>query len=283
MTIAVTGATGQLGGLILESLRRDHPTADLVAVVRDAGKAAPLADAGIAVRVAAYDDRAALETALVGVETLMLVSGSEVGRRVDQHRNVIDAAGAAGVGRIVYSSAPGATDTTLVLAPEHAATEDYLTASGLGYTIGRVNWYTENYAPQIAAVRETGTLVAAAGDGRVASATRRDFAEGFAALLSSDDHRDEVLELTGDVAWTFDDLAAALSPLAGREVVYQPVDAPTLVRRLVAAGLDEGTAGFVAALDTNIAEGTLGRATPTLSTLIGRPTTPLGEALAALA
>lgn len=283
MTIAVTGATGALGSLTLAALARTEPIESLVALVRDREKAAGLTDQGFDVRVASYDDRAALDQALRGVDTVVLVSGSEVGRRVAQHSTVIDAATSAGVGRLVYTSAPRADTTDLVLAPEHRATEAYLVSSGLDHTIARNNWYHENYAQQIEMTRATGTLVAAAGDGRVASASRADFADGLAALAVSTEHSGAVLELAGDVAWTHDDLAAALGQVVGREVVYQPVEADALVSTLVEVGLDEATARFVAALDTNIAAGDLDVDDRSLSTLIGRPTTPLVDTLRALA
>lgn len=283
MTIAVTGATGALGSLTLAALARTEPVESLVALVRDREKAAGLTDQGFDVRVASYDDRAALDRALQGVDTVVLVSGSEVGRRVAQHSAVIDAATSAGVGRLIYTSAPRADTTDLVLAPEHRATEAYLASSGLDHTIARNNWYHENYAQQIEMTRATGTLVAAAGDGRVASASRADFADGLAALAVSTEHSGAVLELAGDVAWTHDDLAAALGQVVGREVVYQPVEADALVSTLVEVGLDEATARFVAALDTNIAAGDLDVDDRSLSTLIGRPTTPLVDGLRALA
>ncbi|WP_153504306.1 SDR family oxidoreductase [Cumulibacter manganitolerans] len=279
MTIAITGATGALGSLVLESLLRTERPADLVAVVRDPAKASGLAERGVAVRTATYDDPEALRAALAGVETLLLISGSEVGRRVRQHANVIEAATQAGVRRIVYTSAPKATDTPLVLAPEHKATEELLAASGLAVTILRNNWYNENYLPQVDAVRHTGILLGAAGDGRVASAARRDFAEAAAAVLTGDGHEGRIYELTGDTAWTYDDLAGALSEVVGRDVVYKPVSAAELVTALLDAGLDEGSARFVAALDENIADGALGDVDPTLGRLIGRPTTPLVETL----
>lgn len=283
MTIAVTGATGALGSLTLAALARTRPIESLVALVRDRDKAASLTASGFDVRVASYDDRPALDLALQGVDTVVLVSGSEVGRRLAQHSAVIDAAKAAGVGRLVYTSAPRADDTTLVLAPEHRATEEYLASSGLDHTIARNNWYHENYGQQIEMARATGTLVAAAGAGRVASASRADYAEALAVLATSGEHSGATVELGGDVSWTHDDLAEALSQVVGREVVYQPVDAATVVSNLVGVGLDEATAGFVAALDTNIAAGELDADDHTLSTLIGRPTTPLVDTLRTLA
>jgi NAD(P)H dehydrogenase (quinone) len=279
MKIAVTGATGQIGRLVVQKLLESQAAEDIVAIVRDAAKATELAAQGVQVRVASYDDPAALNTALAGVDKLLLISGNEVGRRIQQHKNVIDAAKAAGVQHVVYMSAPKATTTSLILAPEHKATEEYLTASGLDYSIVRNNWYIENYLPQLPVVQQTGTLVAAAGQGRVAAATRADFAAGVAAVLTGTGHEGKVYEFGGDYAWDYNELAAAMGEVVGRPVTYQPVDGATLIEILEGAGLDEGTAGFVAALDGNIAEGVLAETSGDLSRLIGRPTTGLVEGL----
>jgi NAD(P)H dehydrogenase (quinone) len=279
MKYGVTGATGQLGRLVVHDLLQSQAAGDIVAIVRDAAKGADLAAQGVDVRVAAYDDRAALEKALAGVDRLLFISSSEVGRRVEQHHNVIDAAKAAGVKQVIYTSAPRATTTSLILAPDHKATEEYLVSSGLDYTILRNNWYTENYLPQVATARQTGSVVAAAGDGRVAAAPRADFAAAAVAVLTGAGHEGQVYELGGDHAWNFAELAAAISEVIGRPVTYQPVDGATLIEILQGAGLDEGTAGFVAALDANIAAGTLAETTGDLSRLIGRRTTGLVEGL----
>ncbi|RKR30475.1 SDR family oxidoreductase [Arthrobacter oryzae] len=279
MTIAVTGATGQLGRLVLDELLTNHEPAALVAVVRDAGKAGELRARGVQVRVADYSDPASLEVALTGVDRLLLISGSEVGSRVAQHANVINAAKAAGVNFIAYTSVLAADTTDLILAPEHKATEELIRASGLENTILRNGWYTENYVQTVATARQTGAVVAAAGDGRVASAARADYAAAAAVVLSSAGHEGRVYELSGDYAWDFKELATALTEIAGREVVYQPVTAAELVEVLTSAGLDQGTAGFLAALDSDTQAGLLATVTGDLSGLIGRPTTPLLQAL----
>lgn len=282
MTIAVTGATGHLGRLVVDALRRERPAGSLVAVVRDAEKARDLAASGVQVRVADYADRAALVQALSEVSALLLVSSSEVGRRAEQHRNVVDAAVEAGVRHVVYTSAPHADTSQLVLAPEHRATEEMLRESGLAWTILRNNWYTENYLGTLQQAAATGEIVAAAGDGRVASAPRSDYAEAAARVLLGEGHEGKVYELSGDHAWDFHELAEAASQVVGREVVYRPVDGDTLRSILVEhAGLDEGTAGFVVQLDLDIAAGCLADATADLHTLLGRPTTPLLDALRA--
>jgi NAD(P)H dehydrogenase (quinone) len=279
MSIAVTGATGQLGRLIVAGLQDHLPADQVVAVVRDAQKAA---DLGVTVRVAPYEDLDALVVAFEGVDVLVFVSGDTPGARVPQHTNVVRAAQQAGVGRVVYTSAPRAADTTLILAPEHKATEELLRESGLTWTLLRNNWYSENYAGTLQTAAATGEVVSAAGDGRVASASRTDFAAGAVAVATSEGHDDAVYELGGDEAWDFAEFTRAASAALGRQLTYRPVSPEELDAVLAAAGLDEGTRGFVVGLDVNIAEGTLGEVTHDLSRLIGRPTTPLVTTLRSL-
>lgn len=282
MTIVVTGATGHLGRLVIDSLlERGVPASSIRATGRDVDRLSPFADRGIETVVADFDRPETLVPAFSGADALLLVSGSEVGKRVDQHRNAIDAAREAGVGRIVYTSAPHATDSDLVVAPEHAETERLLEASGMPVTILRNNWYTENYAGTVDTAEATGEIVGSAGAGRVASASRRDYAEAAAVVLTTPGHEGAVYELSGDASWTFHDLAEAAGSLVGREVRYRDVTPDEHAAILTAAGLDEGTTGFLVALDGNIREGSLADATTTLSDLIGRPTTPLTDGLAA--
>jgi NAD(P)H dehydrogenase (quinone) len=280
MTIAITGSTGHLGRLAIAELLRTQPPGNVVALARDPAKAADLVSLGVQVREAAYDDLGALTRALDGVDRLLIISGSEVGRRVAQHQNIVAAAQSAGVAYVVYTSAPAARTSELILAPEHKATEELLEASGLAHAVVRNGWYTENYVAQLETARQTGTVVAAVGEGRVASASRVDYAAGAVATLLGD-HAGQVYELSGDHAWDFHELAAVIGEIIGRPVTYQPVDGATLVATLTAAGLDEGTAGFVAALDANIAAGLLDGTSGDLSRLIGRPTTPLLDGLRA--
>lgn len=281
MTVAVTGATGHLGRLTIEALRRERPPGSLVAVVRDPARAQDLADDGVRVRVADYEDPAALVQAFADVRVLFFVSGSEVGRRVRQHRNVVEAAVEAGVDRIVYTSVTRADSSPLVLAPEHRATEEIVRESGVAWTILRVNWFTENYVGTLQQAAETGEIVAAADAGRVASATRADIADAAAVVLLTDGHEGKVYELGGDQAWSFAELAAAASDVVGREVRYRPVDAATLRTILLEAGLDDDAASFVVQLDLDIAAGLLDGPTGGTSALTGRPTTPLVEGLRA--
>lgn len=279
MTILVTGATGNLGRLIIASLlERGADPQSIVAGARDTAKAA---DLGVRVAHLDYTDPASIASALEGVDTVILVSGSEVGQRVPQHRAVIDAAKAAGVSKFVYTSAPKATTSDLILAPEHKATEELIAAAGLPAVILRNNWYTENYVADLARAAETGVLAAGTGEGRVASASRKDFAEAAAVVALEDGHVGEVYELGGDVAWNYTDLAAAIAEVTGREVAFVSLDHDDQVAALREAGLDEGTAGLTASLDAGIKDGALADTDGTLARLIGRPTTPLVEGLRA--
>ncbi|WP_454050300.1 SDR family oxidoreductase [Cellulomonas sp. Marseille-Q8402] len=282
MSIVVTGATGHLGRLVVEHLLADGVPADqVVATGRRTERLADLAERGVRVATADFAQPDTLTAAFEGADVVLLVSGSEVGQRVEQHRAAIEAAKGAGVRRVVYTSAPKADTTPLVLAPEHKATEEILRASGLVFTILRNGWYTENYVGDVQQARESGEIVGAFGDGRVASATRDDFAAAAAVVLRTEGHDDAVYELSGDEAWGFEDLAAAATEVLGRPVTYRAVSSEQRRADLTAAGLDEGTVGFVVALEENTRDGLLAGTSGDLSRLTGRPTTPLTEALRA--
>jgi NAD(P)H dehydrogenase (quinone) len=274
--IAVTGASGQLGRLVVTGLLdAGVPASEVVAVVRTPEKVADLAARGVQVRPADYADPAPLETALDGVDRLYLVSGSEVGQRVTQHANVVAAAQAAGVGLLVYTSAPKADISTLVLAPEHKATEELIAATGMPALVLRHNWYLENYDQQIAQAAATGTLIGSAGEGRAWAATRADYAAGAVAVLTADDPEPGVYELGGSASFTLAELAAEVGRQAGRDVTYTDLPTAEHVQALTGVGLDEATAGFVAAIDAGVAAGELDTGDQTLAEWIGRPTTTL--------
>lgn len=283
MTILVTAASGHLGRLVVDALlTRGADPADVVASARDTSKLAELAARGIRTVELDYDRPETIATALDGVDRVLLVSGSVPGVRVQGHRNVIDAAKAAGVAKLVYTSAPKATTAEdFALAADHKATEEAIAAAGVPAVILRNDWYTENYAADVARAASTGVIASSAGDGRVASAPRIDYADAAAAVLLEDGHLGEVYELAGDTAWTYDELAAAASEVVGREVTYRRLTTGEHVAALEAAGLDAGTAAFVAGIDDAIRRGILGGTDGTLSRLIGRPTTPLVDALRA--
>ena len=282
-TIAVTAATGQLGELVIDELLQRVPAEQVVAVVRNPEKAAPIAAKGVDVRVASYDDPAALRAAFEGVDRVLLISGNEIGQRVPQHTNVVEAAKDAGVSFIGYTSAPKASDTDLILAPEHKATEEVVQASGIPYSIMRNNWYYENYGDTVAAAKATGQIIGSTHGGRIPAVPRRDLAAGHAAVLTSDGHENTVYEFAGDEAWTWDDFAATLSDVLGQPVANRDVSTDEHIAALVDAGLPQDTAGFVAALDANIATGALVVEPGDLSRVLGRPTTTLREGVESLA
>jgi len=283
MTIAVTAATGQLGSLVVDALLERTTPDQIVAVVRDAAKAEPLAAKGITVRVASYDDPTALKDALAGVDRVLLISGNEFGQRTVQHRNVIDAAIANHVSRLVYTSAPQAETSALPVTPEHLATEQYLATAGIDHVLLRNNWYHENYGQTLETARQTGSVLTSAGEGLVASAARADYAEAAAVVLTTDSPVKPVHELAGDVAWTQAELAAALSEVLDTTIAVSQVTPEQQTAILVEAGLDEGTAGFVTAIDAATAQGDLALTNGDLRALLGRPTPPLVETLRALA
>jgi len=282
MSYIVTATSGHLGRLIVEALLARGAAPDsIVATARNTDKLAALAVLGVRTAVLDYGRPETVTAVVEPGDVVMLVSGSEVGQRVPQHTAVIAAAQAAGVGRIVYTSAPKATTSALVLAPEHKATEEFLIASGVPFTILRNGWYTENYTGEIEKARQTGEIVASVGDGRVASASRADYADAAAAAILDDSLTGQTLELSGDHAWDFAELAATIGTLIGSPVTFRnlaPADYAELLRSF---GLDAGTVGFVVALDGNIRDGLLGETSGDLARLIGRPTTPLAEGLAA--
>lgn len=281
MTLLVSAASGHLGRLVIDALlARGVAASDLVAGVRTPAKADDLAARGIRVVEFDYARPDTLTAGLEGVTGVLLISGTDVDR-VAGHRNVVEAVRAAGIDRLVYTSAPRVDEIDYALGADHLATERAIAEAGLDATILRNNWYTENYLDSVARAAESGVIVAAVGDARVASASRRDYAEAAAVALTTDEFRGRTLELAGDVAWTYDELAAAAAEVLGREVAYQPVTLEQLTAGLEQAGLDAGTAAFVAGIDDAIARGALSQTDGTLARVIGRPTTPLVAGLRA--
>ncbi|HBI09639.1 MAG TPA: NAD(P)-dependent oxidoreductase [Franconibacter pulveris] len=280
--IAITGASGHLGRLVIADLLKTVAAEQLVAIVRDPAKIADLAQKGVQVRRAEYGDAAALQAALTGVEKLLLISSSEVGQRAPQHRNVIEAAKAAGVTFIAYTSLLHADRSPLGLAEEHVATEKMLAESGIPFALLRNGWYSENYLASVPPALEHGAFIGSAGEGKIASATRADYAEAAARVMTLDNQAGNVYELAGDEAWTLSDLTAQLSELSGKPVAYQNLSEADFKAALQGAGLPEPFAALLANSDVGASKGGLFDDSRQLSTLIGRPTTPLAESLRAL-
>lgn len=279
--IVVTGATGQLGRLVIRKLLETVPASQVVAAVRQPARADDLAALGVQVRAADYTRPATLAAAFAGARKLLLISSSEVGQRTAQHRAVIDAAREAGVGLLAYTSLLRAPTSGITLAAEHRETEVLLAASGLPHVVLRNGWYTENYTGSIGAALAHGVVLGAAGAGRIASAARVDYAEAAAAVLLRDGQAGQVYELAGDEAFTLTDYAAEITRQSGRPVAYQDLPEAGFQAALVQAGLPEAFAAVLAQSSAASARGELFDGGRQLSALIGRPTTPLADSVAA--
>ena len=284
MTIVITGATGQLGRLVVEALLDSGvPAEQIVAAGRSTDRIADLGERGVQVRSIDYSQPDSLRQAFAGADKVLLVSGSEVGQRVEQHRNAVEAAKEAGVGLIAYTSIANADTTAMQLAAEHLATEEILRDSGVPFVLLRNGWYLENYTGQLPVQLQHGAVLGSAGDGRVSAAARADYAAAAAAVLLRDGEAGKVYELGGDEAFTLSELAGEVSAASGQDVTYRNLPAEQYTDVLVEAGLPEAYAAILADSDLGIARGDLLVTTGDLSALLGRPTTPLREAVQAAA
>ncbi len=280
MSIVVTGASGKLGRHVVEQLLEKVPAGQVTAVVRSPERVADLAERGVRVAVADYNAPETFDGLFAAGDKVLLISGNEFDKgRVRQHSAVIDAARAAGVALLAYTSAPGSLTATL--ADDHRGTERALLGSGVPYVLLRNGWYHENYTENLAPVLEHDAVVAAAGEGRISSASRADYAAAAVAVLTGEGHENTTYELGGDEAWSFAEYAAELSRQTGREIVYNPVTPEALTGILTGAGVPEPMAAVLAGVDAAIAKGELVVDSGDLSRLAGRPTTPLAEAVAA--
>ncbi|MEV5885093.1 SDR family oxidoreductase [Streptomyces sp. NPDC052020] len=280
MSIVVTGATGHLGRHVVGQVLEKVPADQVTAVVRSPGKAADLAARGVRIAVADYNAPETFDGLFSAGDKVLLISGNEFDKgRPGQHKAVIDAAKDAGVALLAYTSAPGSL--TAALADDHRATEEILLGSGVPYTVLRNGWYHENYTENLGPVLEHGAVVQAAGEGRVSSASRADYAAAAVAVLTGEGHEYATYELGGDEAWSFAEYAAELSRRTGREITYRAVSVEAYTGILTGAGLPEPLARILAGVDASIEKGELVVPTGDLSRLIGRPTTPLAEAVAA--
>ena len=281
--LLVTGATGQLGGLVIDALHKTRPAGEIAGLVREGGassKSGELAARGVETRRGDYEDPASLRSAFTGIERLLFISSSAMEGRVAQHRNVVDAAREAGVSLIAYTSVLHADRSPLGLAEDHRQTEALLAASGVPYVLLRNGWYTENYMASLPAALAHGALIGAAGEGRIASAARADYAAAAAAvLLSAEDQVGRTYELAGDEAYTLAALAAEVSRQTGREIAYHDLPQADYQAALLGAGLPAGLAALLADSDAAAAKGALFDDGGDLRRLLGRPMTPWTESV----
>ncbi|MGI9895624.1 SDR family oxidoreductase [Vibrio natriegens] len=276
--IAVTGATGQLGQLVIKHLLNKVEPQQIVALVRNIEKAASLTSLGVQVRQADYSKPETLESALDGVAKLLLISSSEVGQRATQHKNVIDAAKKAGVELLAYTSLLHADTSPLALAEEHVVTEEYLKQAEVPHVLLRNGWYTENYLASVAPALANGGFIGCAQDGKISSAAREDYAEAAAAVLTSEaEQNGKVYELSGDEAYTLSELSALISKKSGKAIPYINMEEADFAKAIEGAGLPAPFAAVLANSDTGASQGALYDDSKTLSALIGHPTKSLEQ------
>ncbi len=279
--IIVTGATGQLGRLVIANLLKTMPAAQIVAAVRDVAKAADLAAQGVQVRRADYTDPASLDAAFQGATKVLLISSNDLGARVAQHRNVIDAAVRAKVALLAYTSVLHADRSTLGLAGEHCETEDAVRASGLAYSLLRNGWYVENYTGTLGGAVAHGALAGGAGEGIIAAAARAEYAEAAAVVLTSAKPVEQIYELAGDTRFTLAELAAEVARQTGKPLPFHNLSQPEYQEMLLGLGLPAPLAGLIADSDAQAAKGALDDSSGTLGKLIGHPTISLADAVKA--
>lgn len=273
--VVITGASGQLGRLVIEALLKKLPASEIIAAVRKPESVANFAARGVQVRIADYDKPETLTSAFAGAEKLLLISANEIGRRLPQHAAVIDAAKAAGVKLLAYTSLLHADSSQLGLAAEHKATEALIRSSGLPFVLLRNGWYTENYLASLPAVLAHGAVIGCAGDGRISCAPRADYAEAAAAVLAGGNHSGRVYELAGDDSFTLAEYAAEIARQSGKPILYKNLSQADYVAALITAGLPAPFAELIADSDTGASKDELFDSSAQLSALIGRPTTSL--------
>lgn len=277
--IAITGATGQLGRLVIDQLLHKVPANQLIALVRDTAKAADLGARGVQLRQADYNDPSALENALQGVEKVLLISSSEVGQRLAQHSNVINAAKKSGVKLLAYTSILNADKSIMGLAQEHRATEQLIQSAGIPFVFLRNGWYSENYTSGIPSALQFNVLLGSAGDGKISSASRADYAAAAAEVLVRDNQAGKIYELAGDTGYTLAEFAAELSRQTGKNIPYNNLPEAEYNAILQGAGLPDWLADLLASSDASAAKGALFDDSHQLSQLIGRATTPLADSI----
>jgi len=280
--IAVTGATGELGRLVIAALLKKVPAAEIVAVVRNVEKARDFAGQGVQVRYADYTEPASWDAALQGADKVLLISSNEIGQRTNHHRTVIDAVKRSGVKLLAYTGVLHADTSLLGLAGEHRETEALLHASGLPFVVLRDGWYSENHIASILGALEHGSVYGCAGDGRISSASRADYAEAAVRVLTSEENQaGRVYELAGDTGFTLTELAEEISRQSGKSIGYLNLTQTGYKDLLLKTGLPEVIAELLSDADAGISQGTLFDDSRQLSALIGRPTTPLATIVAA--
>ncbi|WP_406028605.1 SDR family oxidoreductase [Nocardioides sp. NBC_00850] len=276
MTIAITGASGQLGRLVADQLLTTVDPAEVVLLTRDPAKLADYAERGADVRAADFSKPDELAEAFAGVERVLLISTDAVGARVEGHLAAIDAAVKAGVRHMAYTSVSGPTaDNPAGVVADHAATEDALRESGLAWTMLRNNLYADMQVDSVAQAAATGQLVTNTGDGGAAYVTRADCAAVAAGVLTGEGHEGKAYDVTGPHAYTAADLAELATEKAGKPVEVVQVDDDAYTAGLVSAGLPDFIAPLLTSFGTATRLGKLATVTDVVEQVGGRKPTPL--------
>src|ERR1700733_5175437 len=282
MPLLITGAPGPLGRLVVEQLLAGGgPAGDIIATGRATDKIKDLADRGVQVRAVEFGDAAAVRAAVAGADRVLLVSAMDPGGRGEQHRNVIDAARAAGTGLVAYTSIVNAGTTTIRLAADHQATEQLLRDSGVPYVLLRNSWYHENYTDRLPAFLAQGAIPGSAGEGRISAAARADYAAAAVRVLTTDGHAGQAYELGSDEPFNLAQLAGEISAQSGREVRYVDLPEEHYAKALKEHGVPGLMADMVAETDAAAAHGALYTASGDLTALTGRPAATLSAAVGA--
>lgn len=277
MKIAVTGATGHLGRLIINNLRERIPSDNLIALTRSVEKAK---DMNLEVREFDYEKLATLKPALTGVDTLLLISASEIGKRVAQHKNIMEAVKQSSIKWIIYTSLLHADTSSIGLAAEHLETEKMIRDSGIPFTFLRNGWYTENYTGTVPGAIRGGAFIGSAGSGKISAAARSDYADAAVAVIIGKEHQNKIYELAGDHFFTLSDLAAEISRQTGKDIPYKNLSEEDYTKILIGFGVPEGMAKAIAGWDISASNNALFDNSRQLSKLTGKPTTPLSVSVA---
>ncbi|MDE1158353.1 MAG: SDR family oxidoreductase [Neorhizobium sp.] len=280
--LLVTGANGKLGRATIHHLLETSkvPASDIVAASRDTEKLADLADKGIEVRKADFNDEAGLVTAFAGIDRVLLVSTDELatpGGRLKQHTAAVSAAKTAGVGHILYTSMPNPDKSLVSFAPDHLGTEEAIKASGLAYTILRNAWYDDNYMMAMPHNLAGGKWFTSTGTGKVANISRDDCARGAAAALANPPAGNTTLTLTGPESLSADKIAALVSKAAGKPLAVVQVTDEQLGQGIASAGLPDFVVKMLVSASANIRAGNFDIVTDDFETLTGAKPQTLGD------
>lgn len=279
MKLLVTGATGKFGSKVVETLLKTIPADQLAVSVRQPEKAKALKEQGVDVRQGNFDEPESLDVAFEGIDRLLIIStDGDNDTRTHQHGNAVAAAKRAGIKFIAYTSIVNAQESTNLFAPTHKATELAIKETGIPYSFLRNNWYFENEIPTIESILFGAPWVTSAGDGKVGWALQEDYAEVAAKVLADEGHEYTTYELAGK-ALSQGEVVSVLAELLDKEIAVERVDDETYSQIMKKAGIPDVVLPLLVDIQRSIREGSLDIESDDMEKLIGRPATPINEAL----